>query len=64
MCKADEGTDGNAPESAQGRRIAVLVSALERLEYSYRLLAAGKPVRDMAETLGEVRNALKEARGA
>jgi hypothetical protein len=37
---------------------AQLQSALERLVYSYRLLLAGKPVRDVEETLGEVTAAL------
>lgn len=40
-----------------------LLAALERLEHSYMLLSTGKPVRDMAETLGEVHHALKKARG-
>ena len=35
------------------------VSALERLEYSYRLLLAQKPVRDVSETLAEVESAVK-----
>jgi hypothetical protein len=51
---------------ADARLIAAapdLLSALERLEHSYMLLAEHKPVRDMAETLGEVRHAIVKARG-
>lgn len=51
---------------ANARLIAAapdLLSALERIEYSYALLLAGKPVRDAAETLAECRAAIKKARG-
>lgn len=40
-----------------------LLSALERLEYSYALMLAGKPVRDVSETLAEAHAAVKKARG-
>jgi hypothetical protein len=40
-----------------------LLEALERLLHSYTLLAEHKPVRDMAETLGEVRHAIAKAKG-
>jgi hypothetical protein len=40
-----------------------LLSAVERLEYSYALLLAGKPVRDAAETLAEARAAIRKAKG-
>jgi hypothetical protein len=64
-------------ESADGQRICSvahpdhalisaapdLLSALERLEYSYQLLLNRKPVRDVEETLAEVDAAIKKARG-
>ena len=40
----------------------LLVSALERIQYNYELTLAGKPVRDVSETLAECDNALKEAK--
>ena len=60
--------ESHTPEAnrANARLIAAapdLLAALERLEHSYMLLSTGKPVRDMAETLGEVHHALKKARG-
>lgn len=51
---------------AEARLIAAateLLSAVERLEYSYALLLAGKPVRDAAETLAEARAAIRKAKG-
>jgi len=38
-----------------------LLSALERLAHSYRLLLARKPVRDVEETLAEVDHAIAKA---
>ena len=43
-------------------RIAVLESALGRITPSYRLILAGKSVRDAAETLAEADQALNPAK--
>lgn len=42
--------------------IGPLVEALERLNRNYRLTLAGKPVRDVEETLVEVKQALAAAK--
>jgi len=47
---------------AAEKKVETLVSALERLQYSYNLILARKPVRDVSETLAEVEHALKAAK--
>jgi len=52
---------------ANARLIAAapdLLSALDRLAHSYRLLLARKPVRDVEETLAEVDHAIAKATGS
>jgi hypothetical protein len=46
------------PRGPDSAREAPLRSALERVTANFRLMIAGKPVRDVAETLGECDAAL------
>lgn len=44
--------------ATQAAQIEALTKAIERVTGNFKLAVAGKPVRDMAETLAEVEHAL------
>ena len=46
---------------AENEALRPLREALSRVTHNFRLLVAGKPVRDVAETLAEADNALSES---
>jgi hypothetical protein len=58
---ADEADEKEAHEKQLQAQVEALRSALERVTRDFQLAVAGRPVRDMSETLAEVNAAMQQA---